>query len=180
MRIAQLTENLMAGDAISDNVLALHAALRQGGFEPLLFAAHDRLHPAGIPVGRAGDMERELRPSDLLLYQYSIGSPLTDWFLQQRCRKAIVYQNITPAEYLEPYNAALADAARMGREKLAAMVDKVDFAFASSEYSAAELRALGYGDVTVLPILLDFERCGIAADEALTKRLRDGKKNILI
>ena len=179
MRIAQLTENLMAADAISDNVLALHAALRQGGFEPLLFAAHDLLHPEGIRVGRAGDMDRELRPTDLLLYQYSIGSPLTDWFLQQRCRKAIVYQNITPPEYLQPYDASLADAARLGREKLAAMVDAVDFAFASSEYSAGELRALGYGDVTVLPVLLDFDRCAVEPDAALTKRLRDGKKNIL-
>ena len=179
MRIAQLTENLMAADAISDNVLSLHAALRQGGFDPLLFAAHDLLHPDGIRVGRAGDMARELRCSDVLLYQYSIGSPLTDWFLQQRCRRAIVYQNITPPEYLQPYDAALADAARLGREKLAAMVDGVDFAFASSEYSAAELRALGYADVTVLPVLLDFDRCAIEPDPAMTKRLRDGKKNIL-
>ena len=179
MRIAQLTENLMAADAISDNVLALHAALRQGGFEPLLFAAHDLLHPEGIRVGRAGDMDRELRPTDLLLYQYSIGSPLTDWFLQQRCRKAIVYQNITPPAFLESYDAALADAARLGREKLAAMVGQVDFAFASSEYSAAELRALGYRDVTVLPVLMDFSRYELLPDAAMAQRLRDGKKNIL-
>ena len=90
-----------------------------------------------------------------------------------------MYQNITPAAYLEPYDAALADAARLGREKLAAMVNAVDFAFASSEYSAEELRSLGYSDVTVLPILLDFERCKMAPDAALTERLRDGKKNIL-
>lgn len=179
MRIAQLTENLMAADAISDNVMALHAALRQGGFEPLLFAGHDGLHPEGIRVGCPRDMEKELRPSDLLLYQYSIGSPLTDWFLQQRCRKAIVYQNITPPEFLEPYDAALADAARLGREKLAAMVGQVDFAFASSEYSAEELRALGYRDVTVLPVLMDFSRYEISPDSAMTQRLRDGKKNIL-
>lgn len=179
MRIAQLTENLMAADAISDNVLALHAALRQGGFAPLLFTAHDLLRPEGIRVGAAGDMDKELRPTDLLLYQYSIGSPLTDWFLQQRCRRAIVYQNITPPAYLEPYDAPLADAARLGREKLAAMVGQVDFAFASSEYSAAELRDMGYKDVTVLPVLMDFARYDVAADAATTERLRDGKKNIL-
>lgn len=179
MRIAQLTENLMAADAISDNVLALHAALRQGGFDPLLFAACDRLRPEGIAVKNAGSMDRELKDTDVLLYQYSIGSPLTDWFLKQRCRRAIVYQNITPPEYLQPYDAPLADAARLGREKLAAMVGQVEFAFASSEYSAAELRALGYRDVTVLPVLLDFGRYETAADAAMTARLRDGKKNIL-
>jgi len=169
----------MEGDAISDNVMALDGALRALGYETCIFAAHLLTRPREVRTEEAGRLETWLEEGDLLLYQYSTGSALTAWFLRQRCRKAIIYQNITPPEYLEPYAPALADRVRQGREELAEVARQVDFAFASSEYSASELRALGCRAVTVLPVLLDFARYETEPDAALLERCRDGKKNLL-
>ncbi len=169
----------MEGDAISDNVLALDGALRALGYETRIFAAHLLARPKSAEAEEAGRLESWLEEGDLILYQYSTGSALTEWFLRQRCRKAIVYQNITPPEYLEPYAPALADRVRRGREELAEVAAEVDFAFASSEYSAAELRALGCRTVTVLPVLLDYSRYEGEPDAALLEKCRDGKKNLL-
>lgn len=179
MRVFQLTENLMEGDAISDNVLALHAALGSLGYEARLFAAHALRSCRGVSVENAAGLERALREDDLLLYQYSIGSPLTGWFLRQRCRKAIVYQNITPSRFFQPWDAALADAARLGREELPAVLAAVDFAIASSLYSERELKALGCTHTEVLPVLVDFARYEAQPDAALLSRLCDGTDNIL-
>ena len=171
--ICQLTENLLPGDAISDHVRSLDAALAAMGYEKALC------------VGQGGGdlsvhaLPKRLGAEDLLLYEYSIGSPLNDWFAAQRCRKAVVYQNITPPEFFEPYDPRKADAARWGREQLRSLAPSLDFAFASSEYSADELRSMGCGDVSVLPILLDRSRYEGAEDAELKRKLSDGKKNIL-
>ena len=171
--ICQLTENLLPGDAISDHVRALDGAMRELGYDTALCVGQ------GGGTVHVRDLPGALGEKDLLLYEYSIGSPLNEWFAAQHCKKAIVYQNITPPEFFEPYDARLADAARWGRQQLREILPTLSFALASSEYSAGELRGMGCGDVSVLPILLDGRRYEEAPDENLLQKLSDGKKNIL-
>ncbi len=177
MKICQLTENLLPGDAISDDVLALDRALRGRGWETALFTAHNAARVRGAE--RAERLPERLEKDDLLLYQMSIGSALTDWFSRQTCRRAIVYHNITPERFFAPYDAARADAARLGRAQLAALAGRVDFALAHSDYSARELVELGFSDVTALPVMLDFSRFSAEPDAGLLARWRDGRKNLL-
>ena len=110
--ICQLTENLLPGDAISDHVRALDGAMRELGYDTALCVGQ------GGGTVHVRDLPGALGEEDLLLYEYSIGSPLNEWFAAQHCKKAIVYQNITPPEFFEPYDARLADAARWGRQQL--------------------------------------------------------------
>lgn len=176
--IYQLTEALTPGDAISSAVLAMDALMKKRGIA------------CGIFVGRGGDhcsagawsadrMPAVLQETDWLFYQYSTGSALNDFFAVQRCHRVMVYQNITPAEYFEPYDPVLADRLRWGREQLRSVVPTLDFAIASSEYSARELRALGCERVYVLSVPVDFARYEGEADAALLAKLSDGKQNIL-
>ena len=176
MRVFQLTENLLPGDAISDEALALDTALRSLGYETKLFTAADRVG-RGAPSPHR--LTQSLREDDLLLFHFSTGSSLNDLFAACPCRRAIVYHNITPAEYFDPWDARLADRCRMGRDQLARIVPELDLAVADSEYNAAELKRLGCGRVFVLPVLFDARRVRTEPDDKMLKRLSDGKKNLL-
>ena len=176
--IYQLTEALTSGDAISSAVLTMDALMKKRGI------------PCGLFVGRGGDhcsagavsadkMPGIVKPEDRLFYQFSNGSALNDFFAVQCCHRVMVYQNITPAAYFEPYDPVLADRLRWGREQLREILPTLDFALASSEYSAQELRSLGCERVYVLSVPVDFSRYGGETDQLLKAKLSDGKKNIL-
>lgn len=176
--IYQLAEALTKGDAISSAVLTMDALLKKRGIACALFVGRggDHCHAGAIS---ADEMPRILKEDDWLFYQYSTGSALNDFFARQVCHKVLVYQNITPAEYFSAYDSALSDRLRWGREQLASIIPVVDFALASSEYSAGELRSLGCGQVYVLPVPLNYSTYEQKGDRALSQQLRDGKTNIL-
>ena len=176
--IYQLTEALTPGDAISSAVLAMDALMKKRGIACGLFVGRGGDH-CGAGAVSADKMPEILGPEDRLFYQFSTGSALNDFFGVQRCHRVMVYQNVTPAAFFEPYDPVLADRLRWGREQLRSLVPGLDFALASSEYSARELRALGCERVHVLSVPVDFARYGEEADAALKARLSDGKKNIL-
>ena len=68
--ICQLTENLLPGDAISDHVRALDGAMRELGYDTALCVGQ------GGGTVHVRDLPGALGEEDLLLYEYSIGSPL--------------------------------------------------------------------------------------------------------
>ena len=176
--IYQLTEALTPGDAISAAVLAMDALMKKRGIACGLFVGRggDRCNAGAVSADK---MPGILQPGDWLFYQFSTGSALNDFFAAQRCHRVMVYQNVTPAACFEPYDPPLADRLRWGREQLREIVPMLDFAIASSEYSAQELRTLGCERVYVLSVPVDFSRYGGEADPTLKARLSDGKKNIL-
>ena len=176
--IYQLTEALTPGDAISSAVLAMDALMKTRGIPCGLFTGRggDHCHAGAVSADK---MPGILQPEDRLFYQFSTGSALNDFFAAQNCHRVIVYQNVTPAAYFEPYDPILADRLRWGREQLREIVPTLDFAIASSAYSAEELRSLGCERVYVLSVPVDFSRYGGEADGALKAKLSDGKKNIL-
>lgn len=176
--IAQLTEALTPANAISSAVLAMDAMLKKRGIPCALFTGRGG-DLCGAGAKSADSLPRSLGREDWLFYQYSTGSALNEFFAAQNCHKVIVYQNITPAEFFEPYDPVTADRLRWGREQLREVIPRLDFALASSEYSARELRDLGCGRVYVLGIPVDFSCYGCKADEELKKKLSDGKRNIL-
>ena len=176
MTVAQLTENLLPGDAISRNALALQKALQAAGFNAPLHTPHDALRTPARQTAPALLPER-LGPEDVLLYHYSTGSALNELFFSLPCRKAIVYHNVTPAEFFEPWDARAADRAHLGREQLALGAGCTEFALADSAYSARELMELGYKNVSVLPLLT--EPISATPDRALLSTLQDGSVNLL-
>ncbi len=66
--------------------------------------------------------------------------------------KVLHYHNITPPEHLP---AGLQRYARIGREQLRQFAGRVHAALADSEYSATELRRVGFDPVAACPLLFD-------------------------
>jgi L-malate glycosyltransferase len=172
----QLVPNLAFGDAISQQALTLRALLRSAGFSSEIYAQHvdGRLRGEALPFARlldAGDAA--------VLFHFSIGSAVTDVFRRFRGPRALAYHNVTPAEFFHGVNERVARDCRAGREELGRLHSVATTAVADSEFNAAELRALGYGEVAVLPIVLDPARYDVRPVRRLERPYRDGHANFL-
>ena len=148
-----------AGDAVTDEALALRPALRTVG-ESEIFARYYEPSLAGTVLPLA---DVELRApaaacadGDLLVVHASIGEPDVARFLAGRPeRLVVVYHNISPSEPFRPYDGAFAELLDAGRRELAALRPRVALALADSAFNAADLEALGYDDVRVSPLVVD-------------------------
>ena len=101
-------------------------------------------------------------PADLVILQHGIGSFVAEAVIHRRVPCVLNYHNITPAEFLEPWDPGLLPGLRWGRSQLDQLVPLTTRAIADSGYNACELRAAGFDDVRVSPVMW---RLGI--DEAL-------------
>jgi L-malate glycosyltransferase len=167
--VHQFLPFLASGDAIGNHALLLQQLLQEWGYDSEIFveeaqpALRDRSHPY---------QELAAGPSDWLLYHLSTGSPLAGFLAEQDHRLAVYYHNITPARYFEFWEPAAAANSRKAREEMRKLAPVTRFAMANSTYSEAELRAEGYGDTCVVPVLVDFAAYDAAEDRAAAARLR--------
>lgn len=173
--VHQLVPVLAGADAIGSHTLQLRSALRAAGFESDVFAevVHDDVRGEARPVGQLGRRSS----ADLLVYQCSTGTGLTDWLLSRPEPLAVDYHNITPASFFERWDPEAALSMRRARADLRRLAPRTDLALADSAYNAAELEAEGFSPVVVAPPLLDL--AGVAArpdpaTAAVLRRVRQG------
>lgn len=178
MRIDQLLPNFSYGDAIGNHTLALRDTLRKWGFESEIFThlAHHRLAPESRFFEKYEGIDD---PGNVLIYHYSIGSVLTGYFSSLKCRKVMIYHNITPAEFFRGVNRRAERECARGRRDLGLLAGEVELALGDSEYNRLELEELGYAATGVLPIFIPFEDYGRPPDRRVMKSFGDGRPNIL-
>jgi glycosyltransferase involved in cell wall biosynthesis len=130
----------------------VQSMLESFGFEPDIFAEH--VDPA--LSGRIRRLE-DLRPaeSDLLLIHHSMGHDAFSRLADLRCRKFLVYHNITPPRFFEE-NDPFHFYGIKGYSQLAQFRDIVESAIAVSPFNARQLKQRGFQNVTVIPLLKDF------------------------
>jgi glycosyltransferase involved in cell wall biosynthesis len=162
MRIDQLVVSASPGDAITDFAFELQRLLVGAGvpssavfaryFAPELSGRVQPLSQYGARTGAAPD-------ADLLVFHASIGEPeVADFVAAARERLVVVYHNISPSAPFAPYDPVFAGLLDEGRRELARLQPRASQALAVSEFNAAELRDAGYGDVRVLPLIVDVGR----------------------
>ncbi len=174
--IHQLLPDVVFADAISNQALAIRTHLRQHGYESEIFVK--RRDERIAEIARLFD---EVQPGshDGLLYHHSIGSELTAFAIAHAGPKCLIYHNITPAEYYEPFRPGFSWMLETGRASLKRLSAHFELSVGDSAYNAAELAASGFPNPGVLPIIVTPDRWNIAPREALMKRLQDGRRNLL-
>lgn len=168
----QFLPSFAAGDAIGHHVRRLQRVLREAGYESEIFA--DETQPA---VRRLARHYREFTPSangqpTWLLYHLSTGSPMAAFLAEAGQPLAVYYHNITPAQFFERWEPGATDSARAARSQLRLLAAPSRFAMANSAFSAGELSDQGYANVSVVPVLVDFDEYDIPPDPATGDRLR--------
>ena len=99
-------------------------------------------------------------PAPTVILQHGIGSFVADAAIKRRVPVVVNYHNITPIEFVEPWTPELIAGLRWGRSQLDQLAPIAVRGIGVSAYNAAEMRAVGFEDVRVAPVLWNFEPSG--------------------
>ena len=174
--IHQLLPNFAYGDAISNHALAIRDYLRSCGYQSDIFVRYvDERVVHEIKLFQP----KSIRKQAGLIYHHSIGSEVTEYAIAHSGPKFLIYHNITPAEFFQPYRPEFAKILEKGRADLPQLARHFPISVGDSAYNAAELLTSGFYQPGVLPIGINPRKWDIAADPVLMEQLQDGRANLL-
>lgn len=180
MRIIQLLPTLAYGDGVGNDTLALDALLKENGYETAIYAENiDRRISKKI----AFTLEKlpALDNEDIIIYHLSTGTELNYKISELKCRKIVVYHNVTPPEWFSKYNGASAKLCADGLKGVQHLAQTTEYCLADSEFNKEDLVRFGYNcDIDVLPIVIPFEDYDKKPNEKIIKKYQnDGFTNII-
>ena len=129
--IHQIMPGFLYGDALGNQAVRIRELLRSWGCRSQVYAQFrdGRLDDSGEDYRRyAGNSD------DVVIFHYSIGSPVTEFVRRLPGFVVPYYHNVTPPGFLRGYNEPLADLLEQGRRELVLFRD-APFALAASEYN---------------------------------------------
>ena len=177
MRVDQLVPAFHRGDAIGDEAFELRGFFRAAGFASDIYClTRDR---GREDEARLFEDFPEPGPDDVTILHFALPSPLTRALAGLRSRKALIYHNITPAEFFEDIDPEMARICRVGRAELESLRPHVDLGLADSEFNRRELQTLGFRNTHVFPLFVDFARYKTPPSEFVRGFFRDERVNIL-
>jgi len=178
--IHQFLAGFSNGDAISNEALVMRDIFRSWGYQSDIFSEPKRILPELRKQARdAAAYASVSKPDDIVLLHLSIGSPVNAVFSTLPCRKAILYHNATPSHYLDFINKNIAYNLAAALNQIRSLANTAEINMADSKFNADDLIRLGYAEVKVLPLILDFDALRSAPDRKVLKKFGDGKTNVL-
>ncbi len=178
MRVHQFSTSLSYGDAISDEILEIQKCLRDRGHESEVFVRFFDPRLAGA-IKDYREYRRYSSPDNVVIFHFSIGSPVSKLFFRVPDKRIMIYHNITPYGFFLDSHRILTRECYKGRLELRQFVGKVDLALGDSEYNRRELAEAGYDPTGVLPILMDFSKFDGPDDPVTRDIFGNGKTTIL-
>ncbi len=178
MEVHQFATSLTYGDAISNEMLEIRRVLREQGFRSEIFIRFFDPRMAGH-IHDYREYKHFSRPDNIVIFHFSIGSPVSKLFFRIPDKKIMIYHNITSHAYFLDFHRILTRECYKGRLELQLFRDKTDLALGDSEFNRRELELAGYPRTGVLPLLLDLTRFDRPGD-AMVPRLFDQPKWTLL
>ena len=180
MRIVQLLPTISYGDAVGNDALAIKKLLQEMGYETQIYAENiDRRLPRGTAV--SFDQFPELSANDVIIYHGSTGTELNDKLPGLGGRKMMIYHNITPPQFFQPYSSGAEMLTARGLAGIQRLADAMEYCVADSEFNKQDLLRMGYScPIDVCPILIpfsDYEKT--PSQKVLDRYSGDGITNLL-
>ncbi len=174
MEVHQFATSLSYGDAISNEMMEIRKVLKEKGYCSEIFVKF--FDPRMAKNSKDYREYRKYSSSkNVVIFHFSIGSPVSKVFFRIPDKKIMIYHNITPYEYFLDYHRILTRECYKGRLEINLFVDKVDMALGDSEFNRRELERVGYRNTGVLPLLLDFAKFDRSGDPVVKKIFSDNK-----
>lgn len=154
-KIHQFVSSLAPRDGIGNIVLRIQKTLVDAGYESEVYS--ENIHPE---LTKKAQKFKKFNPekSDLVLYHHGFESNLVEYFLKIPNKIVLIYHNITPPHFFSGYDELTKNGCVRGREQLELLKNRVVASFAFSNFSADELKELGFKNVTVLPPIIEFNQ----------------------
>lgn len=182
-RIAILTSHLTSGDAVSNDVLGMCAALDRNGYDARVYAESSDLDQSQNWPMEEIDAFLKAR-EDIVIYHHSIGwEPGVELLQSLACRKAIKYHNVTPAEFFAGVSSWHEEKCDEGRQQLGTLAKaSLDLYLSDSDFNGKELIAAGADEAKsfVVPPFHHIDRLqSIEPDLETLDEFRDGRATFL-
>lgn len=181
MRLFQVLTTISFGDAVSNDTLALHDTLAKQGYATKVFAENidERLqkkHKHISPIKKL-----KVARDDVIIYHMSTGTKLNYDIAEYKCKKIMIYHNVTPPEFFKGYSNIAYNLCDQGRQALEFLKDKFDYVIGDSQYNIDELKKIGFtAPMRVLPILIPFDDYSKKPSSKIVFKYKDdGYTNIL-
>ncbi len=157
MEIHQLLVAAAPGDAVTGAALEIQRLLSRVGPSDVYACYRDIvLDGPVLPLESYRDRVSAGSGQNVLVVHASIGDPRFLSFVRSRPEKIVlVYHNVTPARFFRAHDSNFALLLSSGRAELETLRERTVLAIADSEFNAAELRAIGYDPVHVVPVPVD-------------------------
>ena len=178
MEVHQFATSLSYGDAISDEMLEIQKTLRKRGYKSEIFIKFYQPRMAEY-VKDFREYKKFSSPQNVVIFHFSIGSPVSKMFFRIPDKKIMIYHNITPHRFFIDYHRILTRECYKGRLEIKLFVDKVDLALGDSEFNRKELERSGYSRTGVLPLLLDFSKFDREGNYVTRNIFANGKTTML-
>jgi len=178
VEIHQFATSLSYGDAISDEMLEIRRALRAAGHKSEIFIRFYEPRMARY-IKDFREYKKYSSKDNVVIFHFSIGSPVSKMFFRIPDKRIMIYHNITPYEYFLDYHRILSRECYKGRLEIKLFPEKVDLALGDSEFNRRELDALGFRSTGVLPLLLDLKKFDRKGDPVIKRIFDNGKTTLL-
>lgn len=177
--IHQLLAVFDEADAQGHMAVFLQNIFRGWGLDSKIFAGI--INPGQkSEVFPADTLETPGDPSEILILHYSISSPVGGLFRRTFRNQVLIYHNVTEADFFRGWDDLTFVECRKGRNALRDYIPTCDLALGVSAFNAAELAALGFERVGVLPFPFDERRLEGPADASLVNTFGKGDRNNLL
>jgi glycosyltransferase involved in cell wall biosynthesis len=176
MTVEQFLPAFHCGDAVSNNALAIDRYLRSQGVASRLvtLTCDENMKDQAVLFN-----DYQVDPASIKVLHFAVPSPLTEYFQEQKCKKVMVYHNITPARFFTSYSDFFMRFVTAGREHLRLLSGSFDLSIGVSGFNAAELRDLGYANVRVFPLIIDLDGYAGEPSRPYMELLQNERRNIL-
>ena len=174
--IHQFLAGFAYGDAISNEALFIRNWLRSLGVRSEIYAGG-----VNVKMRHEGHhyTKDAVEPTDAVIYHHSIGNIITEGAIDHPGPKCLIYHNITPPEFFEPYDTNLAELLRQGRKDMRDLASSFPISVGDSQLNRDELVEFGFSSPTVLPLPIDPNNWAGKPNGQLLQQLSDGKRNLL-
>jgi glycosyltransferase involved in cell wall biosynthesis len=160
-KIDQVLVHLSQGDAVGDETLNIRNSLRLQGYDSDIYVQETVSN-----LTNEVNFIKESEPvnSDIILYHYTGVDNLYENIRRYNSKKVLIYHNVTPYEYFIGYDDYFCNLLKNSRDKLKSLNKEFDMIIADSEYNKYELESLGFSNIEVVPILIDFSKYNLTSN----------------
>ena len=181
MKIYQLVPSLLYGDAIGNEVVEIHNFIKKLKYETIVISDYidERVNIKGQLYNKKL-FKSQLEKDDVIIYHKATGNHFSEELVEFKCRKIMIYHNITPKKFFYPYSKKIAIELEKGRDQLKNLVGHVDYILADSEYNKIELEEMGFKcKIDVQPLIINFEDYKKIPNRDIINKYKENGTNII-
>lgn len=179
IKISQFTAGFYVGDAIANEALTIKKILKDNGVDSEIYTNLNHTSQNDQKYVKDYNSYKSDSSENIIIYHYAIHSPVSKYLRGIKAKKILRYHNVTPYEYFTKINPQLAKELKQGREELSSLKNDFEYSLSVSDYNRAELNAMGFRNLSTIPIITDFLQGKIEPDKKILN-LKQNEKGTII